>query len=173
MHSRPQYWEMSWWVVGLCRAVWIGRGRARSAGHAAAALLGGMPVDRRRGQYLGTEIDEKWWERCTEEGLVARGSGEYWYDEGAFYFLRDLTGDPIVIPFDKMRDLKVGAWHLGRWAWGKPVIKFLWVHHGQSLSSGFILSNQKPHALRLLIDMRKRVPSAVSRSGAKRLAPAF
>jgi hypothetical protein len=132
-----------------------------------------MAVDRGRGHYLGTEIDEKWWRRCTEDGLLARGNGEYWYDDEAFYFLRDLTDDPIIIPFHKMRDVKVGAWHAGRWAWGRPIIKMLWVNRGQSLSSGFILAYQRPHTLRVLDEMKARVPASVSGSGAQRLAPAF
>jgi hypothetical protein len=116
-----------------------------------------MPMDRRRGHYLGTEIDEKWWKRYTKEGFFARGNGEYWYDDEAFYFLRYLTQDPIVIPFDKVSTVKAGTWHAGRWGWGNLIVKFLWAHQGQSLSSGFILSYQKPEALRLLNEIRQRV----------------
>ena len=114
-------------------------------------------MDRRRGHYLGTEIDEKWWKRYTKEGFFARGNGEYWYDDEAFYFLRYLTQDPIVIPFDKVSTVKAGTWHAGRWGWGHLIVKFLWAHQGQSLSSGFILSYQKPEALRLLDEIRQRV----------------
>ena len=123
-------------------------------------------MDKRRGCYLGTEINEKWWKRYTKEGLFARGNGEYWYDDEAFYFLRDLTRDPIVIPFDKMDGLKVGTWHSGRWAWGNPIIKLLWVHQGQSLSSGFILSYQESEALMLLDEIRQRISSLIPESGA-------
>jgi len=28
-------------------------------------------MDRRRGHYLGTESDEKWWKRYTKEGFFA------------------------------------------------------------------------------------------------------
>jgi len=38
-------------------------------------------MDRRRGCYLGTEIDEKWWKRYAREGLFVRGNGEYWFDD--------------------------------------------------------------------------------------------
>jgi hypothetical protein len=68
-----------------------------------------MLMDKRRGRYLGTEIGGKWWKRYTQEGWFARGKGEYWVDDEAFYFLRTLTRDPIVIPFDKVGDLKVGT----------------------------------------------------------------
>ena len=123
-------------------------------------------MDKRRGCYLGTEINEKWWKRYTKEGLFARGNGEYWYDDEAFYFLRDLTRGPIVIPFDKMGGLKVGTWHSGRWAWGNPIIKLLWVHQGQSLSSGFILSYQESEVLMLLDEIRQRISSLIPESGA-------
>jgi len=123
-------------------------------------------MDKRRGCYLGTEINEKWWKRYTKEGLFARGNGEYWYDDEAFYFLRDLTRDPIVIPFGKMGGLKVGTWHSGRWAWGNPIIKLLWVHQGQSLSSGFILSYQESEVLMLLDEIRQRISSLIPESGA-------
>jgi len=114
-------------------------------------------MDRRRGHYLGTEVDEKWWKRYTWEGFFARGNGEYWHDDEAFYFLRSLTQDPIVIPFDQVSTVKAGAWHAGRWGGGNLIVKFLWAHQGQSLSSGFILSVQKPEALRLLDEMRRMI----------------
>jgi hypothetical protein len=125
-----------------------------------------MSMDKRRGHYLGTEIGEKWWKRYTKDGLFARGNGEYWVDDEAFYFLRYLTQDPIVIPFDKIEELKVGTWHAGRWAWGNLIVKFLWSHRGQSLSSGFILSYQKPEVQRLVDEIGQRVSSPISTPGA-------
>jgi hypothetical protein len=126
----------------------------------------GMPMDRRRGHYLGTEIDEKWWKRYAKEGLFARGNGEYWFDDEAFYFLRYLTRDPIVITFNKVSDLKVGTWHCGRWAWGNPIVRFFWSHQGQSLSSGFILSYEKAEVQRLVDEIGQRVSFPISESGA-------
>jgi hypothetical protein len=123
-------------------------------------------MDRRRGHYLGTEIDGKWWKRYTKEGFFARGNGEYWYDDEAFYFLRYLTKDPIVIPFGTVSAAKAGTWHVGRWGSGNLIVKLFWAHQGQSLSSGFILSHQKPEALRLLDEIRQRVPSPIPESGA-------
>lgn len=114
-------------------------------------------MDRRQGRYLGTEIDEKWWKRYTAEGLFARGKGEYWYDDEAFYFLRYLTQDPLTILFAEVSDLKVGTWHCGRWVWGKPIVKFLWNHQGKSLSSGFILAYDKAETQRLVGEIGQRV----------------
>jgi hypothetical protein len=125
-----------------------------------------MLMDRRRGCYLGTEIDERWWKRYAKEGLFARGNGEYWFDDEAFYFLRYLTRDPIVITFNKVSDLKVGTWHCGRWAWGNPIVRFFWSHQGQSLSSGFILSYEKAEVQRLVDEIGQRVSFPISESGA-------
>jgi hypothetical protein len=33
---------------------------------------------KKRGSYLGTEVDEKWYKRYRRDGFFARGSGEYW-----------------------------------------------------------------------------------------------
>lgn len=123
-------------------------------------------MDRRRGTYLGTEIDEKWWKRSTKKGLFARGSGEYWFDDEAFYFRRYLTLDPIAVPFDKVRGVKAGTWHAGQWFWGKLIVKLLWEHQGQSLSSGFVLSYGKAEALRLLDEVGQRISPPASESGA-------
>jgi hypothetical protein len=115
-------------------------------------------MDRKRGHYLGTEIDERWWHRYTRDGLLARGMGEYWYDDQAFYFLRHLSRVPVVIPFVKMEGLKVGTWHAGRWAWGRPIVKLLWIHRGRSLSSGFVLSASMPEVEQLIEDLRRHMP---------------
>jgi hypothetical protein len=115
-----------------------------------------MPVDRTPGHYLGTEIDEKWWKRYLRKGFFARGSGEYWHDAEAFYFLRYLTADPIVIRFADVVDVKVGTWHAGRWALGRPVVKLLWSRERRSLSSGFVLSRKEAETSRLLDELRHR-----------------
>jgi hypothetical protein len=108
-----------------------------------------VTVDGRGGHYLGTEVDGDWWHRYTREGLLARGRGVYWYDDQAFRFARFLAREPIVIPFDQVEELQVGTWHAGRWAWGKPIIKLVWTHQGQSLSSGFVLSGGEPELRQL------------------------
>ena len=119
------------------------------------------------GHYLGTEVEGKWWKRYSKDGFFARGNGEYWYDDHAFYFLCYLTREPITIPFDKITALRVGTWHAGRWVWGKPIIKVLWVHQGQTLSSGFILSYDKREALRIFDEIRQQVAAANAGSQAK------
>ncbi len=51
-------------------------------------------MDKKKGHYIGTEINEKWWSRYREEGFFARGNGEYWFDEDFFYFRRYPTKEP-------------------------------------------------------------------------------
>ena len=93
-----------------------------------------------KGSYLGTEINEQWWRRYMKDGLFARGAGEYWCDRSGFFFRRYLTRKPMVFHFDKMLAVKTGHWHAGRWAGGPVLIKLIWKHDGDRLSSGFLLS---------------------------------
>ena len=111
-------------------------------------------IEKRRGHYLGTEIDEKWWRRYCRDGLLARGNGEYWLDASALYFRRNLTKKPIVIPLCDVLDVKVGRWHSGRWAGGAPVVKILWKKADERLSSGFVLTSDARELERLVLEIR-------------------
>ncbi|MDI6773102.1 MAG: hypothetical protein QME77_11050 [bacterium] len=120
-------------------------------------LVRGSPVntgDRKRGHYLGTEIDERWWRRYSKEGFLARGIGEYWVDGGSLFFLRYLTANPIVIPLHDVVEVKVGRWHSGRWAVGKPIVKLVWMKEAVRLSSGFILSADRSETEKLVAELR-------------------
>jgi hypothetical protein len=121
-------------------------------------------MDRRRGRYLGTEIDGKWWKRYMKDGLMMRGNGVHWYDRSTFWFLRYLSQDPIAIPFEKMTGVRVGTWHAGRWALGLPIIKFVWENQGQSLTSGFVLAYESQEALRILEELKQCIDSYVVES---------
>lgn len=98
-------------------------------------------LSKQKGHYFGTEIDESWWKRYTRDKLFARGVGEYWYDDSAFYFRRYLTKTPIVLHYADIIELKTGHWHSGRWAAGRPILKIIWQHKGIRLSSGFLLTS--------------------------------
>lgn len=106
-------------------------------------------MDKNKGLYLGTEIDEKWWRRYTKDKLLMRGNGEYWYDDKGFYFLRHLTKEPIFIPFDAMLEIKLGKWHSGRWTYGNFIVKIIWGKENLKLSSGFIVSKNREDAVKL------------------------
>lgn len=95
-------------------------------------------MEKAKGAYLGTEVDGKWWKRFTKDNLLARGNGEYWFDDKGFSFLRYFTEKPIFIPAKDIKEVKVGRMHSGRWALGIPILKILWTKDGVNLSSGFI-----------------------------------
>ena len=97
-------------------------------------------IKKRRGHYLGTEIDGKWWRRYRKDGFLASGLGEYWIENSFFYFYRHLTVNPILIALCDVSEIKIGKSHSGSWAGGKPVVKIIWEKDNRKLCSGFILS---------------------------------
>jgi len=98
-------------------------------------------TERRKGAYIGTEINGKWWKRYTKDMFFARGNGEYWIDDESLHFHRYLSNEPISLPLKTVRDVSVGKWHSGRWAFGKSIIKISWEKDDQLLCSGFLVSN--------------------------------
>ncbi|MGQ9471540.1 MAG: PH-like domain-containing protein [Candidatus Aminicenantales bacterium] len=117
-------------------------------------------MEKRRGHYLGTEIDGKWWKRYGKNQFLARGLGDYWQNEEGFYFLRYATQEPIFIPFRQALTIKTGKWHFGRWAMGRDIIKIVWQSEGHELSSGFIVAGGKKETLLLKNDLERLVKGA-------------
>ena len=111
--------------------------------------------NRRKGHYLGTEIDEKWWKRYRKDKFFARGNGEYWFDDTALYFRRYLTKHPIVIPFTKIIEVKNGKSHAGRWFLGPRVLKLIWEKDGMKLSSGFIVARSRQETEAVMVDLKR------------------
>jgi len=111
-------------------------------------------IEKRRGHYLGTEIDGKWWRRYRKDGFLARGLGEYWIENSFLYFHRHLTVNPIVITLYDVSEIKIGKWHSGSWAGGKPVVKILWEKDNRKLCSGFVLSANKQETELLVEEIR-------------------
>lgn len=109
----------------------------------------------KKGHYLGTEIDEKWWKRYSKNKFLARGNGEYWYDGDSFYFHRLLTKKPISIPLRNIEDYKLGTWHAGRWGAGQKILKIIWRNNNQKLSSGFLISKDLTEIEELIADLKK------------------
>ncbi len=120
--------------------------------------------NRRKGHYLGTEIDEKWWKRYKKDKFFARGNGQYWIDDTALYFRRYLTKDPVVIPFAKFNEVKIGKSHAGRWLLGPRVLKLIWEKDGMKLSSGFIISRNQQETEAIMADLKRRCSWALSSS---------
>ena len=113
--------------------------------------------NRRKGQYLGTEIDEKWWKRYKKDKFFARGSGEYWIDDTGLHFHRYLTKDPIEVPFAKIIEVKIGKSHAGRWLLRSQVLKLIWERDGMKLSSGFIVSRNQRETEAVMADLKSRL----------------
>ena len=103
-------------------------------------------MERRRGHYLGTEVDGVWYRRYRKDGLFARGLGEYWLDGDLLRFRRYLTRTPLSIPLRRVRAVETGAWHSGRWVAGVRAIKLVWEHDGKLLSSGFVFTRTASEA---------------------------
>ncbi len=116
-------------------------------------------MDKRRGLYVGTEIDSKWWRRYTKEGFFARGNGEYWYDDSGFYFLRYFTKEPIFIPFNAVTQITLGTWHSGKWPLGNLILKILWKKDNLDLSSGFIVGKKRDEAIELRDTLKLKIKS--------------
>ena len=113
--------------------------------------------NRYKGHYLGTEIDEKWWKRYKKDKLFARGNGEFWFDETAFYFLRYLTKHPIQIPLRKIVRFEIGKTHAGRWLLRQWVLKLIWEKDGLILSSGFIVARSQQETEIIMADLERLV----------------
>lgn len=116
-------------------------------------------MDKKRGSYLGTEIEEKWWKRYMKHRLFARGNGEYWVGTEGFYFRRHLTREPILIPFGDILEIKLGNWHAGRWCMGKCILKIVWRKDGRLLSSGFLVSKDEAEVLNLKAELERNIGS--------------
>jgi hypothetical protein len=106
-------------------------------------------MEKKKGLYLGTEINEKWFRRYTRDNLFTRGNGEYWLDEQGLYFLRYLTSAPVVFLFNMIKEVKIGSWHCGKWCLGGSIVKIVWEKDGLRLSSGFLVPGAKEAALNL------------------------
>ncbi len=111
---------------------------------------------RKTGLYLGTEISEKWWKRYSKNRLLARGNGTFWHDDQAFYFLRYLTREPITIPFKDIVEFKTGKWHAGRWCFGYPILKIIWLRDGLKLSSGFFISKNSEDIEKIISELEAK-----------------
>lgn len=110
------------------------------------------------GHYLGTEKENKWWRRYREGGYLARGIGEFWLDEQALFFKRNLTQKPLRILIRDIIEVKTGKWHSGRWAGGAPVVKVIWNNEDTILSSGFVFSREGLETVRYI----QRIEAAIS-----------
>lgn len=110
-------------------------------------------MDRRKGLYLGTEIDEKWWKRYKKNKMFARGNGQYRYDDQGFYFHRYLTKEPMFIPWGSITEIKLGKSHAGRRFLRMFVLKIVWRRDDMRMSSGFLVSKHEIDTRNLLTEL--------------------
>lgn len=82
--------------------------------------------------------------------MLARGKGNFLYDNTSFSFLRLLTKDAISILFEDIVEFKIGKWHAGQWGAGKPILKIVWLRNNQRLSSGFMIDNDEKNVIDLI-----------------------
>lgn len=101
------------------------------------------------GHYMGTEIGAKWWRRYRGRDYFARGKGRWRIEDGQLVFKRLMLSGPVRIPLADVTGVRLGTWHSGQWAGGKPVIKILWRRQGLELCSGFVLAATRARALEL------------------------
>lgn len=118
-------------------------------------------ADKRRGSYLGTEIDGIWWKRYRQGGFFARGSGEWWIDADAFCCRRWLTREPLRIELARVREIGIGTSHAGRRLCGRPVLKLVWEQDGLRLSSGFYVSKDRRAVEALRAELLRIGPNTV------------
>ena len=97
-------------------------------------------IQKRRGQYLGTEVDHKWWQRYSREGFFTPGIGEYWIKDGSLFFQRQAQQQPIVLPLANIVEIKICPYNKRTRIKGEPIIKLVWEKDGKWLSSAFVLS---------------------------------
>lgn len=109
-------------------------------------------VQKKRGKYLGTRIEHKWWRRYKEGAFVARGNGEYWIKDGSLFFQHHTSQHPICLPLQNLAEIKVCPCRSQ--TGGVPVIKLVWEKDGHWLSSDFALSGLLDKSNNLLLSLR-------------------
>jgi len=114
-------------------------------------------VFRKEGNYFGTEIDRSWYKRFRKDGFFARGNGELWLQADGLYFLRLLTKEPLMIPWSEMTGARLGRWHAGKWAVGRPILKVDFRRHDLDLSAGFLLSKDWKQMQSFAAELRKKL----------------
>jgi len=116
-----------------------------------------MSTEKKKGGYLGTEIDRKWWKRYKKDGMLARGNGEFWMDAEGMHFHRYLLKTEVFIPWKSMTGFDLGKWHAGKWLMSYPAIKVDWEKDSQKLCSGFVLSKDWDEARQFIADLAEKI----------------
>ena len=111
-------------------------------------------IQKKHGQYLGTEIDHKWWRRYKEEGFFTHGIGEYWIKDGSLFFQHQARQEPIRLPLKNIVEIVLCPCKKRFRVGTKPIIKLVWLKGDRWLSSGFALSESLEGITGLLANLR-------------------
>jgi len=111
-------------------------------------------TQKKRGHYLGTEIDHKWWRRYSKEGFYTRGSGEYWINDGFLFFQHHSKQTPIRLPLRNIVEIVYCPSKRKTRSDGTPLIKLIWQKEGKWLSSVFALYGSPEETSGLLASLR-------------------
>ena len=114
-------------------------------------------IRKNRGQYLGTEIDHKWWRRYSKGGFFTRGKGEYWVKDGFLFFQHKTRQNPIRLPLQDIVEIILYPCRQRFRLGNKSVIKLVWQKDGRWLSSGFALSGDSEETSGLMACLRAGV----------------
>ena len=109
---------------------------------------------KKRGQYLGTEIDHKWWRRYRKGGFSTRGVGEYWIKDGSLFFQHRARQNPICLPLQNIVEIVLCPCKQRFRTGNKPIVRLTWQKGDRWLSSGFALSEGIVEASGLLASLR-------------------
>jgi len=96
-------------------------------------------IQKKRGQYLGTEIDHKWWQCYSEGGFFTRGIGEYWIKDGTFYFQHQVRQKPIKLPLQDIVEIALHPCNRRTHIGVMQIIELIWQKDDLWLSSSFAL----------------------------------
>jgi len=124
-----------------------------------------MESERQKAQYVGTEIDGKWWKSYRTDGFLMRGNGHYWLEANALTFHRLLTKEPLRIPFEVITGARIGSRHAGKWLVGSPIVKIDWTSpDGVRLTSG-IGMRHRSDADALVAELQRQIAGQTRDAG--------
>ena len=112
-------------------------------------------IQKKRGQYLGTRVEHKWWRHYSKGGFFTRGIGEYWVKDGSLFFQQRNRQKPLRLPLHNLTEIKICPCK-GRKG-GMPIIKLIWEKDGHWLSSGFVFHGIMEQNGNLLENLRSQL----------------
>jgi len=63
----------------------------------------------------------------------------------------------IAIPLKNIIEFKIGKWHSGRWCFGYPILKIIWLKDNLRLSSGFLLLKNNSDVEKIISELKNKI----------------